>query len=123
MQKNLKTLKTINCCQKTDTGKILYSWKLLLKCSKWLSEYGGIYFESPRWRVKTQIGRFQHHHHEHYAYGRRIAGKAKRVSHYVPLALSSEVIIFRDTQTDRHSIIIYISLSGFWIFAHLANVD
>ena len=28
-------------CQKTNTGKILYSWKLLLKCSKWLSEYGG----------------------------------------------------------------------------------
>ena len=25
----------------TNTGKILNSWKLLLKCGKWLSEYGG----------------------------------------------------------------------------------
>ena len=51
------------CRQKTNTGKILNSWKLLLKCSKWLSEYGGIYFGSSRWRVKTEIEEFSHHHH------------------------------------------------------------
>ena len=36
---------------------------MLLKCSKWLSEYGGIYFGSSRWRVKTGIEEFHHHHH------------------------------------------------------------
>ena len=39
------------------------------------------------------------------------AGKAKRAAHFAPPALSSEVIIFRDTQTDKHFIIIYISSS------------
>ena len=43
---------------------------------------------------------------------RPTAGKAKRAAHFAPPALSSEVIIFRDTQTDKHfnNIEVYISI-------------
>ena len=36
------------------------------------------------------------------------AGKAWQPSHFTPLALSTEVMIYRYRQTDRHFIIIYI---------------
>ena len=36
------------------------------------------------------------------------AGKAWQPSHFAPLALSTEVMIYRYRQTDRHFIIIYI---------------